>query len=99
MPRNTQSDKEPSCVGEEESLDHLKEESFDHLIDRYYRPISYFFANRGFSTEECRDLTQETFLGVYKGLGRFRRDEVRREQALLADVLAGTAPVMDAGKP
>lgn len=48
--------------------------SFDHLIERYYRPVSYFFANRGFSNEESRDLTQETFLGVYKGIGRFRHD-------------------------
>ncbi len=66
MLRRTQTDEEPPRGGEEES--------FDHLIERYYRPISYFFANRGFSTEECRDLTQETFLGVFKGLGRFRRD-------------------------
>lgn len=48
--------------------------NFDLLFDRYYRPISHFFAARGFSTEECRDLTQETFLGAYKGLGHFRHD-------------------------
>ena len=53
---------------------HAREERFEHLFERYYRPVSYFFANRGFSNEECRDLTQETFLGVYKGMGRFRRD-------------------------
>jgi RNA polymerase sigma-70 factor, ECF subfamily len=47
---------------------------FDHLIERFYRPVSYFFSNRGFSHEESRDLAQETFLGVYKGLDRFRGD-------------------------
>ncbi len=47
---------------------------FEHLFERFYRPVSYFFANRGFSDDECRDLTQETFLGVYRGIGRFRRD-------------------------
>ena len=49
-------------------------DDFEQLFKRFYRPVSYFFANRGFSSEECRDLTQETFLGVYKGIGRFRRD-------------------------
>ncbi len=49
-------------------------EDFEHLFERYYRPVNYFFANRGFSNDECRDLTQETFLGVYKGIRRFRRD-------------------------
>jgi len=48
------------------------EESFDELFERYYRPVSYFFANRGFSPEECRDLAQETFLGAYRGFERFR---------------------------
>jgi RNA polymerase sigma-70 factor (ECF subfamily) len=50
------------------------ETEFDRLIERYYRPVSYFFSNRGFSIEESRDLAQETFLGVYKGLDRFRGD-------------------------
>ena len=31
-------------------------------------------ARKGFSPEERRDLTQETFLGIYKGLGGFRHE-------------------------
>lgn len=60
-----------------ELVDQLKsgqdtEESFRLLFERYYRPVSYFFANRGFSVDECRDLTQETFLGVFQGIDRYR---------------------------
>ena len=51
-----------------------KEAHFERLFQRYYRPVSYFFTNRGFSIEECRDLTQETFIGVYKGMDRFRAE-------------------------
>lgn len=47
---------------------------FETLFERYARPVSYFFAHRGFSPEECRDLTQETFVGVYRGMDAFRRD-------------------------
>ncbi len=46
----------------------------DQLFERYSRPVSYFFARRGFSKEDCRELTQETFLGAHKGMERFRRD-------------------------
>lgn len=48
--------------------------SFEQLFERYYRPIFSFFANRGFSAEESRDLTQDTFLSVYKGMATFRHD-------------------------
>lgn len=51
-----------------------REREFERLFEQYARPVSYFFAHRGFSPEECRDLTQETFLGVYKGMDRFRRE-------------------------
>jgi len=51
-----------------------EEESFRRLFDRHYRPVSYFFASRGLSVEESHDLAQETFLGVYRGMARFRND-------------------------
>lgn len=51
-----------------------REREFERLFERYSQPVTSFFARRGFSPEECRDLTQETFLGVYKGMERFRRD-------------------------
>jgi RNA polymerase sigma-70 factor, ECF subfamily len=42
------------------------------LFRRYYRPVQAFFARRGFSTEESRDLAQETFFRVYKNWASFR---------------------------
>jgi RNA polymerase sigma-70 factor (ECF subfamily) len=50
------------------------EESFRHLCDLYSRALCHFFARRGFSHEDCCELTQETFLGIYKGIGSFRRE-------------------------
>lgn len=51
-----------------------REEIFRRLFDRYSRPVASFFKNRGFSSEECRELAQETFLSVYRGLASFRLD-------------------------
>ncbi len=42
------------------------------LFKRYYRPVVSFFARRGFSIEESRDLAQETFLRVFKNMDSFR---------------------------
>lgn len=50
----------------------LREEGFRAVFDRFYRPLFRFFGNRGFSTEECQDLIQETFLRVYLGIDAFR---------------------------
>jgi RNA polymerase sigma-70 factor (ECF subfamily) len=50
------------------------EEEFQRLFERYFRSVFHFFLNRGMPREECFDLTQETFLRVYRGIRRFRRD-------------------------
>jgi RNA polymerase sigma-70 factor, ECF subfamily len=50
------------------------EESFHLLCERFHRPLYAFFVRRGFSHADCLDLTQETFLGIYRGIGSFRRD-------------------------
>jgi RNA polymerase sigma-70 factor (ECF subfamily) len=50
------------------------ERSFRRLIGFYHHPVQRFFARRGFSSDDCLDLTQETFLGIYTGLSSFRRD-------------------------
>lgn len=42
--------------------------SFRFLYETYFRAIERFFARKGLSPEDCLDLTQETFLGIYKGL-------------------------------
>jgi RNA polymerase sigma-70 factor (ECF subfamily) len=50
------------------------EENFRLLCDLYHRRLYHFFAKRGFPPQDCLDLTQETFLGIYRGIGSFRRD-------------------------
>jgi RNA polymerase sigma-70 factor (ECF subfamily) len=42
--------------------------AFRLLYERYFRAIEHFFARKGLPPEDCLDLTQETFLGIYKGL-------------------------------
>jgi RNA polymerase sigma-70 factor, ECF subfamily len=51
-----------------------REEDFRQLFDLYYSRLHHFFARRGFPPQECLDLTQETFIGIYRGIGSFRRD-------------------------
>lgn len=59
------------------------EESFRRLFDLYYPKVFHFFAKRGFPPEDCLDLTQETFLGIYRGIGSFR-GEARFESWLFS---------------
>ncbi|HKH48855.1 MAG TPA: sigma-70 family RNA polymerase sigma factor [Thermoanaerobaculia bacterium] len=65
------------------------EEGFRLLFDRFYWPLFRFFEHRGFSTEECQDLIQETFLRVYRGIEGFR-GEARWEHWLFR-IAANTA--------
>ncbi|MGH9930392.1 MAG: RNA polymerase sigma factor [Pyrinomonadaceae bacterium] len=51
------------------------EDNFHWLFDRHYAQILRFFRRKGFPPEDCRDLTQETFVSVYKGLGALRQEE------------------------
>ena len=46
--------------------------AYEELFRELYRPVLGFFARRGCSPEECRDLAQETFLRVHRSFGRFR---------------------------
>ena len=50
------------------------EENFRLLCEAWHRPLHHFFSKRGFPPQDCLDLTQETFLGIYRGIGSFRRD-------------------------
>jgi RNA polymerase sigma-70 factor (ECF subfamily) len=54
--------------------EHDAQEQFRRLFERYYHTVFRFFSTRGFSEEESSDLTQETFLRVYKGMASFRGD-------------------------
>lgn len=58
----------------EEIAEEPSEEELKALFDRYYPSVFHFFQNRGVPREDARDLTQDTFLRVYRGIGRFRRD-------------------------
>ncbi|MBI4469453.1 MAG: sigma-70 family RNA polymerase sigma factor [Acidobacteria bacterium] len=49
-----------------------KEENFRGLFDHFYRPVLRFFQKRGFPAEDCHDLTEETFVRVYRGMEGFR---------------------------
>ncbi len=51
-----------------------REQSFRFLVDRFYLPVKGFFAKRVFSPDVCLDLTQETFLGLYRGLEGYRAE-------------------------
>lgn len=51
-----------------------REQSFRILFDRYHDVVHGFFAHRVCSPEDRLDLTQETFLRVYKGLESYRRE-------------------------
>jgi RNA polymerase sigma-70 factor (ECF subfamily) len=51
-----------------------REENFRRLFDLFYPRLYHFFSKRGFPPQDCLDLTQETFLGIYRGIGSFRAD-------------------------
>lgn len=51
------------------------EDNFHSLFDRHYARILRFFRRKGFEPEDCRDLTQETFFSVYKGIRELRQEE------------------------
>jgi RNA polymerase sigma-70 factor, ECF subfamily len=50
------------------------EPGFQELFHRYFQPVHSFFRNQGFSRDDSFDLTQETFLRVYKSIGSFRHE-------------------------
>jgi RNA polymerase sigma-70 factor (ECF subfamily) len=50
------------------------EENSEKLFRRFRPSVQSFFARKGFSAEDGRDLTQEVFLRVFKGIDTFRRE-------------------------
>jgi len=59
----TEKARRPDTSGEMSRLFHL-----------YYGPVYRFFLKRGFKTEECRDLTQDTFVRVLKSMDQLRNE-------------------------
>lgn len=45
---------------------------FQVIFESFYRPLQRFFARKGLSTDVCLDLTQETMVGIYRGLEAYR---------------------------
>ena len=51
------------------------ETNFRRLFDRHHAQIFRFFRRKEFDPETCRDLTQDVFVSVYKGLKDLRQEE------------------------
>lgn len=60
------------AIFEELQAGSRREENFHRLFDLYYGRVFRFFAKRGIPAEDCRDLAQDTFVGIYRGIGAFR---------------------------
>lgn len=52
--------------------------AFHRLHDQYEHAVAGFFARRGFAAEEVRDLTQETFLRVFKYIEDLRNEAAEK---------------------
>ncbi len=50
------------------------EANFRVLFESYYHPVQRFFVRKGFPPEDALDLTQETLIGIYKGVRDFRHE-------------------------
>lgn len=52
-----------------------REAAFRFLYETYFHALRRFFARKGLSPDDCLDLTQETFLGIYMGLEAYEHRE------------------------
>lgn len=62
----------------EELIERIKtgrdlEDSFHLLFERHRNQIHRFFQRKGLPPEDCRELTQEVFFSIYKGLNGLRQ--------------------------
>jgi len=55
-----------------------KDERFENLYREYYPRVVAFFVAKGCTRDEAREMAQETFLRVYRGMDGFR-DESKLE--------------------
>jgi RNA polymerase sigma-70 factor (ECF subfamily) len=51
------------------------EENFRALFEAYYPAVRAYFARRGCSPEDCRDLAQDVFVAVHAGIGSLQEEE------------------------
>ncbi|MCP4654278.1 MAG: RNA polymerase sigma factor [bacterium] len=66
------------------------EGSYRALFQGYYPPVRRFFARKRISPQDCLDLTQETFLRVYKGMEGFEGRTRTRFEAWLFQIARNT---------
>lgn len=52
-----------------------RERAFRFLYETYFRAVQRYFSRRGLSPDDGLDLTQETFLGIYKALETYEHRE------------------------
>ncbi len=52
-----------------------REVAFRLIYETYFPALQRFFSRRGLSADDTLDLTQETFLGIYKGLETYEHRE------------------------
>jgi RNA polymerase sigma-70 factor, ECF subfamily len=50
------------------------EESCEKIFKRFWPGVRSFFQRKGFSPQECDDLTQDVFLRVFRSIATFRRE-------------------------
>ena len=80
QPKRADSVSDPAVVARlEQAIEDFQngndpERNFRILFETYYPIVLGFFRKRVFSPEDQIDLTQETFLRVYRGLKGFRRE-------------------------
>lgn len=48
--------------------DQGRDDAFRRIYEAFHPPLMRFFRRKGLNAEDCFDLTQETFLGIYRGL-------------------------------
>lgn len=48
-----------------------RDDVYREIYERYHYLVHTFFIRHGYSEDECRDLTQETFLRLFRNIGQF----------------------------
>jgi RNA polymerase sigma factor (sigma-70 family) len=51
------------------------QESFRALFESYYPAVRGYFARRGFSPEDCRDLAQDVFVAVHTSIASLQEED------------------------
>jgi RNA polymerase sigma-70 factor (ECF subfamily) len=87
------------------------QDSFKALFESYYPAVRGYFARRGFTPEDCRDLTQDVFVEVHTSISRLQDEDAfsawlfsiarhvaaRHIQRICSPVRAASALVGEAG--